>query len=446
MPAPRFTDFTPRIERRAARGRTGTSRTGVRGNLAAMCDPRSDKAADVSVKRAAVLIKTLRYAGGSDGAAHVLTLGVKGHALYEFLMAHAARDLADKTEFAVTFSAAKAFLQVTRAAKIREYMADLTNTWVGYDFKATDGVEPGHRHVQLLRCSEDVDASGQRCIRYLLPAEIRNAIILAMGGYTWLELAPFAKFTSKYAARLYPILALRAGMSFERPHPIEVTPEELADQLGWPYEPGKFKFSNFESRCLLPALADISLHVRRFQVLGYDKKEANTRGRPVTRVMLTVSKATQPLSERRKTEVSGQQVAILKALMTQRGLDPDREHPPIASLARAATVLKTNVIEAAKRWADVLDRARETPSHSIGQNFLIDGRELIAALEDRGVVYAFELWMQDPEEPVSISGKYDLRNLPPLDPDWVDIEVEIDEGRSSGSMLEDYINSVCNPA
>lgn len=442
MPAPRFSEFKPRIERRAARRGTGASRTGVRGNLAAMRDPRSDKAADVSVKRAAVLIKTLRYAGGSDGAAHVPTLGVKSHALYEFLMAHAGRVLADQTDFTVPLSAAKAFLQVTRTAKIREYMADLTNTWVSYDFKATDGVEPGHRHVQLLQCTEDVDENGKRCIRYSLPAEILKAIILAAQGYTWLELAPFAKFTCKYAARLYPIIALRAGMSFERPHPIKVTPEELADQLGWPYEPGRFKFSNFESRCLLPALADISLHVRRFKVIGYDKMEANTRGRPVTRIMLTVSKATQPLSERQKTEVSGEQVGILRALMARRGLDPERELPPIASLAQAATVFKTDVIDAAKRWADALDRARETPSHSVGQNFLIDGRDLIAALEDRGVFYAFELWMQDPEVPMSISGKYDFRNLPQLDPDWVDIEVEIDEGRPSCSLLDDYINSV----
>lgn len=444
MPAPRFSNFRTRLERRAARPGTGASRAGVRGNLAALLDPTSERAADISVERAAVLIRTFRYANAADNAATMQGLGVKSSALYEFLMAHARRDLAGQTEFLVPFSAAKAFLQVTPTVRIRQYMTDLTNTWVTYNFMAKDGVEPGRRTVQLLRCSEDVDGTGERCIRYCLPDVVRQAI-LAARGYTWLELAPFAKFSSKYAARLYPILALRAGMSFEQPYPIDVTPEELADQLGWSYEPGKFKFSNFEHRCLLPALADISLNVRRFQVIGYDRIEANTRGRPVTRILLTVSKASRPLSERQKAEVSPQQVAILKALMIKRGVDLEKDLPPIGMLAQAATVLNTDVIETAKRWANALDRALESPSLSVGQNFLIDGSELIAALEHRGVGHAFELWMRDPEEPSCVSGRYDLRNLPPLDPDYIEVEMEPDAGRSTRNVLKDFINSVCDP-
>ncbi len=448
MPAPRFSNFRTRLERRAARPGTGASRVGVRGNLAAVLDPKSEQAADISVERAAVLIRTLRYAGTCDSAesagAVTETLGAKTIALYEYLMAHARRKLVEQTEFTVPFSSLRAFLQVTRTARIREYMADLTNTWVSYNFMARDGVEPGRRHVRLLQCSEDVNASGERCIRYSLPDVVRQAI-LAAKGYTWLELAPFAKFSCKYAARLYPVLALRAGMSFERPHPISVTPEELAEQLGWSYEPGKFKFSNFEHRCLLPALADISLHVRRFQVIAYDRIEADTRGRPVTRILLTVSKASRPLSERQKAEVSSQQVTILKALMIRRGMDLEKDLPPIGMLARAATVLNTDVIETAERWADALDRARESPALSVGQTVLFDGSELIAALEHRGVGHAFELWMRDPEEPSCISGRYDLRNLPPLDPDYVEVEMEPDAGRSTRDVLKDFINSVCDP-
>lgn len=444
MPAPRFSNFRTRLERRAVRPGTGASRVGVRGDLAALLDPKSERASDISVERAAVLIRTFRYADAADSTAPTEALGVKSSALYEFLMAHARGDLVGETEFTVPFSAAKAFLQVTPTARLRQYMTDLTNTWVSYEFKEKDGVEPGRRTVQLLRCSEDVDASGERCIRYSLPDVVRQAI-LAAKGYTWLELAPFAKFSSKYAARLYPILALRAGMSFERPHPISVTPEDLADQLGWDYKPGEFKFANFEHRCLLPALADISLHVRRFQVTGYDRIEADTRGRPVTRILLTVSKASRPLSERQKAEVSPQQVAILKALMIRRGMDVEKDLPVTGMLARAATVLNIDVIETANRWANALDRARETPSLSVGQNFLFDGSELIAALEHRGVGHAFELWMRDPEEPSCVSGRYDLRNLPPLDPDYVEVDMEPSAGRSTRDVLEDFINSVCDP-
>ncbi len=442
MPAPRFSNFRTRSQRRAARPGSGASRVGVHGNLAALLDPKSEQAADISVEHAAVLIRTFHYADAADSAVPKQALGVKSSALYEFLMAHARRDLVGQTEFTVPFSAAKAFLQVTSTARIRQYMTDLTNTWVSYNFGAKDGVEPGRRTIQLLRCSEDVDASGERCIRYSLPDVVRQAI-LAARGYTWLELAPFAKFSSKYAARLYPILALRAGMSFEQPHPIDVTPDELAEQLGWPYEPGKFKFANFETRCLLPALADISLHVRRFQVTGYDRIEADTRGHPVTRILLTVSKASRPLSERQRAEVSRQQVTILKALLIRRGLDVEKDLPPVGMLAQAATVLNTDVIETAKRWADVLDHARTLPRLSLGRNGLIDGSDLISALEHRGAGHAFELWMRDPEEPSCVSGRYDLRNLPPLDPDYV--ELEPDAGRSTRDVLDDFINSVCHP-
>jgi hypothetical protein len=405
-----------------------------------MVDPKSERAADVSVERAAVLIRTLRYSGADECAA-TETLGVKSMALYELLMAHARRELVNRTQFMLPFSAAKAFLQVTRTARIREYINDLSNTSVSYEFKDVDGVEPGRWRVRLLDCSEGVDeASGERCIRYSLP-EVCRQVILAARGYTWLELAPFAKFSSKYAARLYPILALRAGMSFEQPYPISVTPEELANQLGWNPEPGKFKFANFEARCLLPALADISLHVRRFRVIGYDCEAANTRGRPVIKIHLTVSRATKPLSERRKAKVLEHEVRLMTALMTRQGIDVERELPTIGMLARAATVLDVNVLETAKRWTDALNRAREFPSSSVGQSHLVDGSELIAALERRGVEYAFQLWMRDPEKPSSLYDGYDLRNLPSLDPDYV--EVELDTGNSTPDVLDDFIAEVC---
>lgn len=231
-------------------------------------------------------------------------------------------------------------------------------------------------------------------------------------------------------------------MSFEKPHPISISPEELAGRLGWPNQPGKFRFRNFETRCLLPALADIDLHVRRFKVLGYEKNEADTLGHPIARILLTVSRAERPLAERRKADIARNQVAILRALMGRRGIDTDRELPTIDTLARAATALNTGVIETAKRWADTLDRARDFPKLALGRNALTAGHELLSVLADRGVGPAFELWMKDPDEPALASGRLSLRDLPSIHPDYV----EPDDDTPSTQMLQDYVTALLDPA
>lgn len=436
MPAPRFSNFKPRRVRTASNPVIGADRAGVHEDLAAMLDPLAERAADVSVERPAAMIHALRYAGAGEGAAPGRALGVKSHALYEFLMASARLELTERADFMVPVSSAMAFLRVRSTNRIREYVKEIANTWVSYDFTVGDGVEPSGRRMQLLQCCEVVAVSAQRFIRYTIPDDVRQ-VILAAKAYTWLELAAFAKFTCKYAARLYPILALRAGMSFEKPHPISISPEELAGRLGWP-----FRLRAFETRCLLPALADIDLHVRRFKVLGYEKRQADTRGRPVARILLTVSKAERPLAERRKVDVARDQVAILRALMGQRGIDADRELPAIDTLARAATALNTGVIETAKRWADTLDRARDYPKLAVGRNALIAGHALLSALANRGVGPAFELWMKDPDEPAVFSGRLSLRDLPSIDPDYV----EPDDETPSTQTLQDYVNALLDPA
>lgn len=437
MPAPRFKNFIRRADKSVPP--TGATRCGVHGDLKALLDPTSEAAAKVAMDMPAVMIKTIRYVGSSEGASPADAMGVKAHALYAFLMASARLDLVNETNFMVPYDDAKKFLQIERTDRLREYMEALNRTMVSYDFTEKDGVRNVGERIQLLSCRTRIMPDGKRYIRYSMPDDVRT-VVLAAKSYAWEELAAFSKFSSKYAPRLYPLLALRAGMSFEKPYPLVFEIEDLAAQLGWSFEPGKFKFSHFEARCLLPALADIKDHVNRFEVLEYKPLHADTRGRPVIRISITVSKAIRPLEERQKMETSAAERRILAALMERRGLSMQTETPAIDTLARAATVLETTTIEVAKRWADVLERAREVPQLPFGASGDGIGQDILDILESRSVGAAFSLWLNDPE---------------PHDPLAQPESTEVIEGveellehalGSSSDDLDDYLNSILNAA
>lgn len=437
MPAPRFKNFIKRADKSIPP--TGATRCGVHGDLKALLDPTSDAAAKVAMDMPAVMIKTIRYVGSSAGTSPAEAMGVKAHALYAFLMASARLDLVNETTFQVPYEDAKKFLQIERTDRLREYMEALNRTMVSYDFTERDGIRNIGESIQLLSCRTRIMADGKRYIRYSMPDDVRT-VILAAKSYTWEELAAFSKFTSKYAPRLYPILALRAGMSFEKPHPLVFATEELAAQLGWAYDPGKFKFNHFETRCLLPALADIKENVKRFRVLEYKPIHADTRGRPVIRISITVSQAERPLEERQKMETSATEKRILAALMERRGLSMQTEVPAIDTLARAATALETTTIEVAKRWADVLERARLVPQLPFGTKGDAIGQDILDILESRGVGAAFGLWLTaaDAYDPLDHSGSTEVI-------EGVDELLE-HAPKTSSNDLDDYLNSILNAA
>ncbi|RVL94717.1 replication initiation protein [Sinorhizobium meliloti] len=437
MAAPRFKNFIKRADRSVPP--TGATRCGVHGNLEALLDPTSAEAAKVAMDMPAVMIRTIKYLGSSEGSSPAQAMGVKAHALYAYLMASARLELANATNFLVPYEDAKKFLQIERTDRLREYMTALNRTMVSYDFTEKDGVRNIGDSIQLLSCRTRIMPDGKSYIKYSMPDDVRT-VILAAKSYAWEELAAFSKFSSKYAPRLYPILALRAGMSFEQPHPLVFETEELAAQLGWTHEPGKLKFSHFEARCLLPALADIKEHVQRFQVLECKPIHADTRGRPVIRISFTVSHAIRPLEERQKMETSASEKGILQALMERRGLSMQTEIPAIDTLARAATVLDTTTIKVAERWANVLARAREVPALPFGATGDGIGQDILDTMESRGVGAAFGMWLTDPEPydpligPKCADGMEALEEIPECD------------SRSTSHDLSDYLNSILNAA
>jgi hypothetical protein len=398
--------------------------------LKALLDPTSEAAARVTMDMPAVMIKTIRYVGSSEGASPAEAMGVKAHALYAYLMASARLDLVNETSHQVAYEDAKKYLQIERTDRLQEYMEALNKTMVSYDFTEKDGVRNVGKSIQLLSCRTRIMPDGKRYIRYSMPDDVRT-VILAAKSYTWEELAAFSKFTSKYAARLYPLLALRAGMSFEKPEPLVFEIEELAEQLGWSFESGRLKFSHFEARCLRPALADIAENVQRFRVLEYKPLHADTRGRPVVRISITVSQAVRPLEERQRMETSAADQKNLASLMRQRGLSMQTEVPAMDTLQRAATALNIRTLDVARRWAEVLERAREQPTLPFGSVGSDIGQDILDALESRGVGAAFGLWLQDPE---------------PYDPFAMPGNIEIADGEEDIITEEDITSTLGYPA
>lgn len=374
---------------------TGEDRAGVRGDLKALLKPNSVEAADVSVERPAILINTVCYTWSGQKAANTASLSAKAQALHAYLIACARRDLATTNAFVVPLADAKAYLGVSRLDRLRGYLRELNETRVRYGFgKQSQGNEI---EVPMLQCREAL-IHGKRFVSYCVPEPVRTAILKARS-YTWLELAPFSRFASKYAARLYPMLALRAGMDFAEPLPLVFTPEDLASRLGWPFEPGKLRYSNFEARCLKPALADIKAHVRRFKVLAADVQHGDTRGNPVSQISITVSRSEKSLKETQRVSVSNRQRNTLQAELARRGFDMASEVPPETSLAQAATQLRMDIVEVALRWTNALTRARTYPLKAIGANENVTGAEILAVIEAKGVLAAFELWLTDPMDP-----------------------------------------------
>lgn len=436
MPAPRFKNFIRRADRNTIL--TGAHRCGLHGNLKSLLDPTSDEAARVAVDMPGIMIKTIKYVITKKEELPRKEMGAKAHALYEFLMASARLDLVEETSFTVPFADVKKFLGVERTDRIRDYIDALSTTWVSYHFTEKDGVESMGRKIQLLQCAEKVMPNGERHIGYSMHPDIRTVILRARS-YTWKELAAFAKFTCKYSPRLYPMLAYRAGMNFEQPAPLIMGIEELAGQLGWSYEPGKFKFSHFEARCLKPALADIAAHVTRFRVLEYSSIHGDTRGLPVIKVSFTVSQAHRPLEQRQKAETTATEKRILQALMAQRGLSMQTEVPAMDTLARAATVLETTTINVARRWAEVLERAREVPQLPFGRKDKGIGQDILDLLQTKGVGAAFGLWLTDPEpfDPLTTSGTADA------DDQIEGVEQILEDALTSRHIdLSDYLNSL----
>lgn len=368
----------PRLFRRL--GVAGAVRRGVKGDIRlVLADERPEQDKEPLLERPAALINSVRFYGEREGDTPAEAMTATSAALYEFLMASARLEMKDRAEHMVPFSDAKAYLKIEKASRLREYMDALASTWVSYDFQdVEDGFQRIGRRVQLMQCEEAVARDGTRYIAFSMHPSVRKAI-LGAGHYALLELGAFPMFASKYTSRLYPKLALMAGRKM-RP-PMRWTPEELAAEFGW-MPSGNFKFSNFEARVLLPVLNDIERHVRRFGTTC-EYRRADTRGRPVSQIIITVGPATRAPDEIQKAPMSRKDRGVVREIAKKAAVDIATQMPGEDALRRAATRLRKPVTEVATMWTDYF-----------GNPLVVDN------LERNGLIPTFEEWLKQREREI----------------------------------------------
>lgn len=365
------------------RDTTGAERKGIRGDISlVLADERPSIEREPTAQKAAALISSVRYYGDREGNTPAEAMTATSAALYEYLMARWRPTLKDKDTCAVSYADAKAYLGIDKTSRLRKYMAVLCSTWVSYDFlDSAEGFRRKGTRVQLLNLEELThEVSGEHYIGVSMFPGVRKAI-LESDRWANLELGAYPRFSSKYTSLLYPTLALMSGRD-QRP-PLRWTPEELAELLGW--QPDSFKFSNFESRVLQPVLDDIRDHVRRFEV-ECEYVRANTRGRPVTEIVITVGKSLKMPEEFQKADMARSDRTVVRQIAEAAAVDPATQMPGEDALRRAATRLGEPVTAVASMWTDAFADER-----------------IMSLLERDGITDTFEAWVRQQEgsEPVA---------------------------------------------
>ncbi len=374
-------------------GKTGADRAGVQGDLSAVLDPTRENE-DPRVERPAIMIRSLRYLGESEGATPAAAMTPKSHALYEYLMASARLEITDATKLShrVSYDDAKAYLETNRSERIREYVNAISTTWVSYDFVEKDGYQRIGK-MTLLHCEEETDPRGEKFIHFSMHPTLRK-IMLEAREYTHLEVKAFARFKCKYTARLYPKLALVSGMT--RQHPIRYNPEDLAEELGYPSSE-KFHFGHFEKNCLKPMFDDLSWAVKRFRTT-YTLERSASRGKPVTAIVFEVSKSKKVLEEHQKDKVVDLDRKRMQKAQKESGLDISHiPHEQI--LAAAATKLQKTITEINYLWIEAVQRSMADPDCEVGSKGYIKGKHLLNLINNNGVAIAFKTWLEDWQKP-----------------------------------------------
>ncbi|KQZ55111.1 hypothetical protein ASD54_07480 [Rhizobium sp. Root149] len=346
-----------------------------------------------TLEKGEALINSIRFYGEREGDTPEEAMTATSAALYEYLMARVRPQLAKNEPCRVPFADAKEYLQLEKSSRLMGHMKALSSTWVSYDFlDVEEGFEEAGERVQLMNCSVSTKA-GERFIKVEMFPSVRKAI-LAAKVYTHLELGAFPRFSSKYAHRLYPRLALMAGREL-RP-PMRWTPQELAEILGW--KPPTWKFGNFEARVLNPVIADIHEHVRRFEISCEYVRGAG-RGHPVTEIVITVGNAAVTPEEIQKAEMDRSARTRVRRIAKDAAVDDTTQMPAEDHLRRAATRLGEPATVVASMWTEAFADER-----------------IMEILQKDGLNAAFESWVQRQEGTISVilAEGYGLSDIAPV--------------------------------
>jgi hypothetical protein len=383
-----------RVERRKPGNKVrGADRKGFHGSgMLAMLDEKVAQREQPTVDRSGVLIKDLRIIGADkDGDRIEDVLTAQGSALYEFLMAAARIQGLDSNEFKVSFDDAKRYLGISHNARLISLADQLRETTVIYDF-VLDRVERwGEMPLLMTDFSKNWD--GKQYIHYSMHNAIRR-VILETEQYCQLEINAFPKFSSKYTARIYPRLALMAQMHETMRRPWRITPEELAEMIGFKFS-GKFHFGNFEKGVLDPVRSDICQWVTRFKA-SYEVVRKPGRGNPVDYIEWTTTSATKVLHELRKAPLDAAGYEELRATITEHD-KIFKLMPSIELLRLGKTRTRWEEKELLEMWKQALVATGKADDCNVPFTSgpkLLKGYQLFCRLQDHGVGSAFEMWVE----------------------------------------------------
>lgn len=338
-------------------------------------DLKTDR--DVFIDKPAVIIDTMRIVGDD-------LLTAADIALYEKLVAVARyKGIANKSHV-ISASDAMRYINVRHVSRLLDSLERITRTVVRYDFRTDSYQRRGSLPLLLAEVRDDLSA-GTSMLHFEIPLAVRECI-LAARQYTMLNVAPYSRFKSRYASRLYPHLALRSGMTGEHGKKWEVTPQELAEKLGFPLQDGKLHYASFERRCLKPALKELDLCAYDFEVRMFSDKGTG-RGKPVELLRFYVTKSSKTLVRTQSQKLS----YVANYLISSN--DPVHSRAEIPSklfFGKAARKHNVYDVDLIAGWLAALDRAKAYPEREVVPNLL--GKDFLENVA-KDVNEAFNSWL-----------------------------------------------------
>ncbi len=364
-------------------GRTrGSERKGIRagdwlsettGILEKMKNPKFEKPAN--------LIESIRIL--DDGE-----MSAKSWAVAEYAFANARREGIENDHWDLPMSVLSKYLEIAETRRIEPMLNACAKTLVRYDVR--DGTKR-IRTVQPILTYElhEETRIGKSILRYRLPDVVKTAVLRSQH-YTWLDINVFARFKSKYSARLYEKLALMAGKDDDLRSSWEPTPTELAEYLGFPIPKDKpLHFGTFH-RAVERAMEDVNEHVIQFNVRMSPPDRQSTKGRPRGKYVFDTSRSDKELKHQQITRLRAADFAEMedKVVFVDKA-----EIPSVGIIGRAATMLSLDTTLIIRVWKFWLLKARKNDprkggSGDIGPEFMV-----LSTLEKDGVDVAFATWL-----------------------------------------------------
>lgn len=366
--------------RKAKSAPRGRDRGGIQASdlLAAMTDPVQAAIQNARVEKPRVMIETLRFVRSDN-------LTAKDMALYEGLFAQARLQGIEKECHRIAIADIAKFVAIKNPERLVESLERISDVRVRYDFVEDGMRRKSTQQLILIEVREQL-ATGATYLSYSIPEAVRK-VVLASRDYAMLEINAFAKFRCRYTSRLYPRLALRAGMHAAVRKPWIIEPKKLAEELGYPMK--NFSYGVFKRDVLTPAMADMAYpNVTRFAV-SMEAPRGTGRGRSVDRITFHVTDAIRRIDEHKAATLSRRGMAAVRA--TDQALEPD-ELPSTLVVARAVTATGLDERVLSEGWRSAYERAKADPAREVLLG--LEGWSLINLVKQNGVGSGFSLWAE----------------------------------------------------